>query len=62
MSDGQTDGTDDEVTTIKVSRETWRRLNRRKQRPDESFDDIVQELLTQAEEDDQGNPKTATAD
>lgn len=31
-------------TTLQVSRETWKRLNRRKE-PGESFDDVINGLL-----------------
>jgi len=41
-----------DITTIKVSRETWARLNRRKTGPGESFDDIVGDLLAAVEDDD----------
>lgn len=34
-----------EKTTIEVSLETWQRLNARKDRPGESFDDVIAELL-----------------
>jgi len=40
-----------DITTIKVSRETWAR-NRRKTGPGESFDDIVGDLLAAVEDDD----------
>ena len=33
------------MTTIEVEDETWSRLNGRKQRPGESFDDVVNRLL-----------------
>jgi len=51
----------DDVTTVKVKEETWKRLNARKT-PGKSFDDIISELLDEVEESDEGNPKTATAD
>jgi len=63
MADDTNDDSENEVTTIKVSRDTWRRLNRRKTSPNESFDDIVQSLLEKAEGGDEGNLKmAATAD
>lgn len=34
------------TTTIEVSKETWRQLNMRKN-PGESFDDVVQDLMTE---------------
>lgn len=42
---------------IRVSEETWTELNKRKQYGD-SFDDVLQRLLEEAEE---GNPKRRTA-
>ena len=51
----------DDVTTVKVSTDTWKRLNRRKG-PGDSFDDVIEQLLDLAE-DIEGNPKaTPTAD
>lgn len=41
-------GTD---TRVRVSRETWRELNERKDEPGETFDDVLQRLL-----DDEQNP------
>lgn len=35
-----------EKTSIEVSLETWQNLNQRKRRPGESFDDVIQRLLT----------------
>jgi len=43
-SDGHTDGFPDEETRVRVSKETWRRLNARKE-PGDSFDDVLEELL-----------------
>lgn len=40
----------DDVTTIQISVETWQELNRRKE-PGQSFDDVIQELLAQVEDD-----------
>jgi len=39
----------DETTTIQVSMDTWRRLNGRKQGPNETFDDVLQRLLDATE-------------
>jgi predicted CopG family antitoxin len=36
-------------TKITVSGETWRRLNARKREPGETFDDVVQRLLTDSD-------------
>jgi hypothetical protein len=36
-------------TTVEVSLETWQRLNERKNRPGESFDEVIAELLDSAE-------------
>lgn len=38
-----------ETTTVEVSLETWRKLNERKERPGESFDEVIDELLAIAE-------------
>lgn len=38
------------MAQIRLSEETWRRLNARKD-PGDSFDDIVQELLSEADRD-----------
>lgn len=47
---------------IRVTEETWSELNQRK-RPGDSFDDVLQRILNEAEED-EGNPRMAapTAD
>lgn len=37
-------------TTIRIKRDTWARLNSRRQRPGESFDDVVRQLLDHEEE------------
>lgn len=42
---------EEEITTIKVSRETWQRLTRRKKRPGDTYDEIVTELLNEVRED-----------
>ena len=39
----------DDITTIQVSAETWRRLNQRKG-PGDTFDEVITELLDAAEE------------
>lgn len=36
-----------ETTTIELSRENWQRLNERKRRPGESFNDVLDRLLTE---------------
>lgn len=51
------DMTENNVTTVKVKHETWAKLNQLKE-PGDSFDDIISDLLEQAEE---GNPKPAMA-
>lgn len=38
----------DDITSIQVSKETWRELNARKQAPDDTFDDVVQRLLDES--------------
>ncbi len=38
---------DDETTTIQVSEETWKQLNRQKG-PGDTFDDVIQELLQES--------------
>jgi len=40
---------DNDITTVKVSRETWRALNSRKT-PGDSFDDIIQQLIDQEQD------------
>jgi predicted CopG family antitoxin len=54
----------DDVTTIKVKGETWKRLNQLKE-PGDSFDEVIQKLLKEdAEEGSEGNanpPLTKTA-
>jgi len=54
--------TDDDITTIKVSRDTWKELNREKE-PGDSFDDVLRRLLAERLEDDAGKPdELATSD
>lgn len=36
-------------TNIRVSIETWRRLKNRKDRPNKSFDEVIQELLEESD-------------
>lgn len=43
-------------TSIRISVDTWKRLKDRKERPNESFDDVIQDLLNAAE----GNPNRMT--
>lgn len=51
----------DDTTNIRISRETWKRLNARKE-PGDSFDEVIERLIEQADaEADEGNSKTATA-
>ncbi|APW98876.1 hypothetical protein CHINAEXTREME_14305 [Halobiforma lacisalsi AJ5] len=38
----------DDITTIQVTEETWRQLNVRKN-PGETFDDVIQRLLEEAD-------------
>jgi len=55
---------DDDVN-IRIKRDTWKRLNARKE-PNDSFNDVIRRVLDEVEggeEGDQGNRKTAaTAD
>ena len=39
----------DDITTIQVTEDTWRELNRRKG-PGDTFDDVIQELLAEVRE------------
>lgn len=34
-----------ETVTVEVDKETWKQLNRRKERPGESFEDVLRRLL-----------------
>lgn len=45
---------------IRVTEDTWSDLNQLK-RPGDSFDDVLQRLLSEAEGEPEGNPETATA-
>lgn len=38
-----------QATTIKISRENWRKLNSRKKQPGESFDDALARVLGEGE-------------
>ena len=50
-------------THIRVTKETWMRLNERKE-PGDSFEDVIQRLIAEADsrsgEDAEGNPPPAT--
>lgn len=48
-------------THIRVTEETWKRLNARKG-PGDSFDDVINDLLDLHEEAGEGNPNMAMAD
>lgn len=51
-------------TSIRIKVDTWQRLNARKDKPNQSFDDVINDLLDQVEaieEDTEGNPKPAMA-
>lgn len=39
----------EETTTIQISQETWRRLNGRKEGPNDTFDDVLQRLLDETQ-------------
>lgn len=39
------------ATTVEISDETWSNLNAQKQRPGESFDEVIQRLLETEEGD-----------
>jgi predicted CopG family antitoxin len=41
--------TDREKTNIEVYRETWQRLNHLKERPGDSFDDVINRLIDEYE-------------
>lgn len=42
---------DREKTNIEIYRDTWRRLNSLKEGPGDSFDDVINRLIEQAEDD-----------
>ena len=52
-----------EDTSIRIKVDTWKRLNKRKTLPNESFDDVINDVLDTVEqlenEADEGNPKLA---
>lgn len=50
-------------TQVRITDTTWAELNAKK-RPGDSFDDVIQRLLDEAEEDEEGNgmPLATTAD
>jgi predicted CopG family antitoxin len=53
----------DDVTTVKVKGDTWKRLNQLKE-PGDSFDEVIQRLLNEGKEADEGNlnpPQTTMA-
>lgn len=47
-----------EDTSIRIKVNTWQRLRQRKNRPNKSFDDVINELLDIAEEAEEGNPNS----
>lgn len=58
-------GESDDDTSIRIKVETWRRLKDRKDRPNESFDDVIRELLDLVDQCDHGGngtKQTGTAD
>lgn len=60
---------DEGDTSIRIKIDTWRELKDLKDQPNQSFDDVIQELLDdhhdrdeeQAHADDEGNPEPVTA-
>jgi len=40
----------DEITSIQLGTDTWKRLNAQKQSPSDSFDDVVTRILDHYEE------------
>lgn len=48
-------------TSIRISVQTWRRLKDLKSKPNESFDDVIEDLLD-SQEGQEGNPKTPTTE
>lgn len=40
---------EEDVTTVKITYETWKRLNKMKE-PGDSFDDVIQRLFEQQED------------
>jgi len=45
---------DNEKTNLEVYRNTWSRLNHLKERPGETFDDVINRLIDAYENDDSG--------
>lgn len=43
---------------IRVTEETWKELNMRKE-PGDSFEDVLRRLIEEGEQSDEGNPKRA---
>ena len=55
----------DDTTTIRIKKETWKRLNQMKDEPGKTWDDVLKELLEETGGDEEGNrPRMtpATAD
>lgn len=50
-----------EKTTVKISRETWKRLTMLKDEPGETYDEVIAELLDEAEGPDEGNSKSTSS-
>jgi len=51
---------ENDVTTVKVKKETWKQLNKRKE-PGDTFDDVISNLIEQSRQSGNQSP-TATAD
>jgi len=49
----------DATNHIRVTAETWRQLNRRKQ-PGDSFEDVIQRLLAEGEDEGESAPQEET--
>ena len=47
-------------THVRVTEETWKRLNARKG-PGDSFEDVIRTMLDELEADSEGNPNSAAA-
>lgn len=52
---------DDEDTSIRIKVATWKRLDERKDRPNKSFDQIINNLLDIVDEVEEGNPNSTPA-
>jgi predicted DNA-binding protein len=51
----------DDSVNIRIKRKTWKRLNKLKDEPGKTWDDVMQELLEEtSEEDEEGNPSRMT--